>query len=130
MKDDGRETMFFPTFIAKKEAEQECGAIKRPAARQVKTAVSLGDVLSELVKSRVSPQQARFRLITEALSRMLPTELCQHCRIAGISGRRLKVLADSPSYMYELQLLSGELLKELDRQCPQARIQEIKFAVG
>jgi hypothetical protein len=32
--------------------------------------------------------------------------------------------------MYELQLLSSDLLKELDRQCPQARIQEIKFAVG
>jgi predicted nucleic acid-binding Zn ribbon protein len=130
MKDDGRETMFFPTFIAKKDAGQECGAIKRPAARQVKTAVSLGDVLSGFMENRVSPQQIRFELIAEAWSQLLPTELCQHCRIAGISGRRLKVLADSPSYMYELQLLSSDLLKELGRQCPQARIQEIKFAVG
>jgi hypothetical protein len=32
--------------------------------------------------------------------------------------------------MYELQLLSSELLKELARQYPQVRIQEIKFAVG
>jgi predicted nucleic acid-binding Zn ribbon protein len=122
--------MFFPTFIAKKDAKQECRMIKRPAARQVKTEVSLGDILSELMKRRVSPQQTRFGLIAEALSQMLPVELCQHCRIAGISGGRLKVLADSPSYMYELQLLSCELLKELARQCPQAKIQEIKFAVG
>jgi predicted nucleic acid-binding Zn ribbon protein len=122
--------MFFSTFIAKKDAEQECGAIKQPAARQVKTAVSLGDVLSGLMENRVSPQQIRFGLIAEAWSQLLPAELCQHCRIAGISGSRLKVFTDSPSYMYELQLLSCELLKELARQCPQARIQEIKFAVG
>jgi predicted nucleic acid-binding Zn ribbon protein len=122
--------MFFPTFVTKKDAEQERGAIERPAARQAKTAVRIGDVLGELMEKRVSPQQIRFGLIAEAWSQLLPVELCQHCRIAGISGSRLKVLADSPSYMYELQLLSCELLKELARQCPQARIQEIKFAVG
>jgi hypothetical protein len=91
---------------------------------------SLGDVLSGFMENRVSPQQSRFRLIAEAWSRLLPVELCQHCRIAGVSGSRLKVLADSPSYMYELQLLSSELLKELALQYPQVRIQEIKFAVG
>lgn len=80
--------------------------------------------------SRVSPQQSRFGLIAEAWNQLLPVELCRHCRIDGIYGDRLKVLADSPSYMYELQLLSSELLEELGRQYPQARIREIKLAVG
>ncbi len=94
------------------------------------TAVVLGEVLSELMEKRVSPQQSRFGVIAEAWSQLLPVGLCRHCRIDGVSGGRLKVLADSPSYMYELQLLSSELIEELGRQYPQARIREIKFAVG
>ncbi len=112
------------------EDEQLRKAVKWRTGHRAERAVSLGDVLSGLMENRVSPQQTRFGLITEAWSQMLPSELYQHCRIAGISGSRLEVLTDSPSYMYELQLLSCELLKELARQCPQARIQEIKFAVG
>ena len=112
------------------EGEQLRKAVKWRAAHRVKTEVSLGDVLSELMENRVSPQQIRFGLIAEAWSQLLPTELCQHCKIVDISSGRLKVLADSSSYMYELQLLSCELLKELARRCPRARIKEIKFAVG
>jgi hypothetical protein len=112
------------------EGEQLRKSVKWRAAYQAKTAVSLGDVLGELMKCRVLPQQTRFGLITEAFSQMLPVELCQHCTIVDISRGRIKVIADSPSYVYELQLLSSELVKELARRCPQARIKEIKFAVG
>jgi predicted nucleic acid-binding Zn ribbon protein len=112
------------------EGEQLRRVVRWRAAHQAKTAVSLGDVLSELVENQVSPKQTRFGLITGAWGQMLPTELYQHCRIVDISSGRLKVLVDSPSYMYELQLLSCELLKELARRCPRARIKEIKFAVG
>jgi len=112
------------------EGEQLRKAVKWRAAHRANNTVSLGDVLSELMENRVSPQQTRFGLITEAWNQLLPAELCQHCRIVDISSGRLKVLVDSSSYMYELQLLSCELLGELARQCPQARIREIKFAVG
>ena len=112
------------------EGEQLRKVVKWRAAPRADNTVGLGDVLNGFIENRVSPQQIRFGLIAEAWSQLLPVELCQHCRITDISGSRLKVLADSPSYMYELQLLSCELLKELARQCPQARIQEIKFAVG
>ena len=108
------------------EGKQLHVAVKRRA----ETAVRLGNVLGGLMENRVSPQQSRFGLMAEAWSQLLPAELCLHCRIDGISGGRLKVLADSPSYMYELQLLSNELLEELGRQYPSARIQEIKFTVG
>ncbi len=112
------------------ESKQLRNVVKWRAAHRVNNTVSLGDVLSELMENRVSPQQIRFELIAEAWSQLLPTELYQHCRIVDISSGRLKVLVDSPSYMYELQLLSCELLKELTQRCPRARIREIKFAVG
>lgn len=112
------------------EGEQLRKAVKWRAVPRADNTASLGDVLSGLIENRVSPQQIRFGLIAEALGQLLPAELCQHYRIVDISGGRLKVLADSPSYMYELQLLSCELLKELARRCPRARIKEIKFAVG
>jgi len=108
------------------ESEQ----LRRVVTRRAETTVVLGDVLNGFMEKRVSPQQSRFGLIVEAWNQLLPAELCRHCRIDGISGGRLKVLADSPSYMYELQLLSSELLEELGRQYPAARIQEIKIAVG
>ena len=116
--------------MANKE-EQLRKAVKWRAACQTgNNTASLGDVLSELVKKRISPQQARFGLIADAWSQLLPTELYEHCRIVDVSGDRLKVSVDSSSYMYELQLLSGELLGELAHWCPRARIKEIKFTVG
>jgi predicted nucleic acid-binding Zn ribbon protein len=112
------------------EGKQLSKAVKWRAEHQASSTLSLGDVLSELMENSISPQQIRFGLIAEAWDQLLPTELCQHCRIVDISRGRLKVLSDSTSYMYELQLLSCELLKELARRCPRARIKEIKVAVG
>jgi len=112
------------------ENEQVCRTFRWGARRRVDNTASLGDVLSGLMESRISPQQERFGLIAEAWGQLLPAELCQHCKIAGVSNGRLKVRVDSSSYMYEMQLLSSELLKKLASQCPQAGIREIKFAVG
>src|SRR4030042_1790832 len=102
------------------EVEKLRGAANPRAARRANGAVGLGDALNEFMTSRVSPRQGRFNLITEAWGRILPAELCRHCRIVDVSGGRLKVAVDSPSYMYELQLSSSELLKELERRCPGA----------
>lgn len=112
------------------EVEQLRNAVRRRAAPRADNTVNLGGVLNGFIENHVLPQQTRFGLIAEAWSQLLPAELCQHCRIAGVSGGKLRVIVDSPSYMYELQLLSCELLKELALECPQARIQEIKFTVG
>jgi hypothetical protein len=82
------------------------------------------------MENRISPQQARFGPIARLWNQLLPDELHRHCKIDGISGGRLKVLVDSPAYLYELQLCSSELLGELQRQCPRAQIKKIKFVVG
>jgi predicted nucleic acid-binding Zn ribbon protein len=110
-----------------KEQQQRRAVERRTAHRAGNNLTSLGDVLSELVEKRISPRQARFGLIAEAWGQLLPDELYQHCRIIDISGGRLQVSVDSPSYMHELQLLSCELLEELSRDCPRAQVREIKF---
>jgi hypothetical protein len=113
------------------EGEQLRRVVKwRTRQKPKKTAARLGDVVKQFMENQVSPRQARFGTIAEVWGGLLPAELRRHCEITDISGGRLKVLVDSPSYMYELQLCSSELLEELQRQCPRARIKKIKFAVG
>ena len=92
--------------------------------------VRLGEVVEQLMAEQISPRQEKFSSIAEVWNLMLPAELAQHCEIVGVSGGQLKVQVDSPSYMYELQLCSSELLEELQQQCPKARLTKIKFVVG
>jgi len=69
-------------------------------------------------------------MVADAWSEILPDELGEHCGIVEVTGGLLKVKVDSPAYMYELQLCGSELLDELRRRCPRARLTRIKFAVG
>jgi hypothetical protein len=94
------------------------------------SAAGLGQVAQQLMAERISPLQARFSKIAEVWRGLLPAELGGHCEIVDISGGRLTVQADSPSYLYELQLCGPELLQELQRQCPKVRLAKIKFVVG
>jgi hypothetical protein len=92
--------------------------------------VRLGDVAQQLLAEEISPRQARFCAVAELWGRLLPAELRRHCEIVDISGGQLKVLVDSPTYKYELQLCSSELLEELQRGCPKARLTKIKFVIA
>jgi len=107
-----------------------CNAIELRRSPKSQTTIRLGQVVQQLIDERISPRQARFSQVAAVWSQLLPAELCRHCEIVDISGGQLKVQVDSPSYMYELQLCSSELLEELQRQCPKARLTKIKFAVG
>jgi predicted nucleic acid-binding Zn ribbon protein len=112
------------------EDQQLRDAVKWQRKPDPDRAVRLGDVTRELMKNRISPQQARFGSIPEIWNQLLPEELRRHCKITGISSGQLKVLVDLPAYKYELQLCSSELLSELQQQCPRAHIKKIKFVVG
>jgi predicted nucleic acid-binding Zn ribbon protein len=117
-------------------ATVSCGAkLERCAAgvrtrRGLKEAVRLGDVAGKLMEQLVSPRQGRFELVARVWDQLLPAELGRHCAVADISGGQLKVLVDSPVYMHELRLCSPELLEQLRRRCPQARIERIKLSIG
>jgi len=98
--------------------------------RKVDRTVRLGEVAEQLMTEQISPRQEKFSSVAEVWNLILPAELAQHCEIVGVSGGQLKVQVDSPSYMYELQLCSSELLEELQQQCPKARLMKIKFVVS
>jgi predicted nucleic acid-binding Zn ribbon protein len=93
-------------------------------------AVSLGQAAQRLLAERISPQQAKFSQVDEVWRELLPAELLEHCEIVNISGGQLDVQVDSPAHVYELQLCSSELLSELQRQCPRARLTRIKLTVA
>jgi predicted nucleic acid-binding Zn ribbon protein len=90
----------------------------------------LGDALVELMENQIAPRRARFGSVTEVWEQLLPTELRRHCRIADIQGGRLKVVAESPSYQFELRLCSSELVKELAVRCPRAKVERIEIVVS
>lgn len=90
----------------------------------------LGDVLVGLMENQVAPCRARFGPVAEVWEQLLPVELRRHCKIANIQGSRLKVVADSPAYQFEMRLCSSELVKELAARCPRARVERIDIVVG
>ncbi len=102
----------------------------KPVRRWAKEAVKLGDVARLVMDRHISPRQSRFGDIAEVWAEILPDELCRHCEVVDASGGQLKVRVDSPSYMYELQLCSSELLEEMRRRRPRARLTRIKFVAG
>jgi hypothetical protein len=105
-------------------------AVKGRLVKKFDRTVKVGDVAQMFVTKWVSPRQARFGAIVEVWSQLIPAELSKHCEIVDVDSGKLKVRVDSPSYKYELQLCSSELLKELQKQCPRVRLTEIKFVVA
>jgi len=92
--------------------------------------VRLSDVVREVLQTQVSPRQARFGSVVESWQQLVPVEFACHCRLVELTAGTLKVMVDSPSYMYEMQLCRSALLSELQRECPRARIRKIAIAVG
>jgi len=89
-------------------------------------ATKVGDVAKQLFDDYISARHTQFMVINELWERLLTEELAQHCKITDIQGGQLKVAVDSPCYRQELLLCSDELLKEINRYCPTARIKRIK----
>ena len=96
----------------------------------IDTAKRLGDTLNLLMEEKIAPQQKKFNAIFDYWSNMLPLELCRHSKITDISDGQLKVMVDSPSYLYELRLCSKKILEEIHYQCPHVCIKKIKLTIG
>ena len=89
----------------------------------------IADALGGFIQ-KITPLQKRSTSLVEAWDQILPDPLREHCRIVSIKGGSLKVSADSASYMYELQLCKTELLSELQRLCPGARLYRMQFIMS
>jgi Dna[CI] antecedent DciA-like protein len=84
----------------------------------------IGEVVAGFVES-LERVPVRCDSVTEALEGLLPPPMRGHCRLGEISGGSIKIVVDSASYMYELQLCKAELLEELRRVCPGAGVRRI-----
>jgi predicted nucleic acid-binding Zn ribbon protein len=109
---------------------QDKYAGRNPTADIADGAVKLGHVVRQVLENQISPRQGRFSAVIEAWQRLVPVEFACHCKLVDLTAGVLKVMVDSPSYMYELQLCRSALLSELQRECARARIRKIKLAVG
>ena len=92
-------------------------------------AVRLDGAVQKLVCEQLLPRQNTFDSIDALWRQLLPSDIIHHCKIDNISGGILKVKVDSPLYIHELRLCGAELLAELQRRCPRARIKKIKFTL-
>jgi predicted nucleic acid-binding Zn ribbon protein len=107
-----------------------CSVVERRKKRLPAEPSRLGELAGEIIEKRVLPQYSRFGTVIELWGQMLPQELVEHCRLEDINGGCLKVRVDSPSYLYELRMCGEQLVEQLQKHCPRARIKEIKFRVG
>ncbi len=89
----------------------------------------LGEVAGEFVK-RLAPTHARCESVAQAWQGLLPEAMRRHCCIETITSGCVRIVADTASYMYELQLCKAELLAELQRLCPQAGLRRISVALA
>ena len=110
--------------------EQFQRIIKLRSEKKSGKTTKLGDVAQQLMNRNISPRQDKFGPVLETWDQLLPAELREHCTIASVSSSHLRVVADSPAYVHELRLCSKELLEQLRKQCPAARITKIKIGIG
>jgi predicted nucleic acid-binding Zn ribbon protein len=98
--------------------------------RRSTKAEKLGDIVNKFLEKQVLPKRATFGRLTDCWVDILPSELAEHSHIEDISAGQLIVKADAPSYKYELQLCSAEILQQLKTRCSAARIEKMKIIIG
>ena len=93
-------------------------------------AARLGWSIKQIMQEQILPLRRRFEAVAKCWEQLLPAELARHCKIVHLSQGRLKIEADSPSYLYELKLRSSQILEQLQKFCPSAGIKTINFILG
>ena len=86
--------------------------------------------LARLMDQQITPARTKLSPVIELWGQLLPGDIQKHCKIVGLKGRQLEVITDSSSYAYELKLCSEELIKEIQQNCPAAKVEKIKFVIG
>ncbi|MBN1505884.1 MAG: DUF721 domain-containing protein [Sedimentisphaerales bacterium] len=92
-------------------------------------ACRLGELLPAFVDA-LGPVHDRFDSVADAWEGLLPGNLRSHCRVGSFTGGCLRVLADGSSYICELQFSKADLLRELQRLCPGARVRRIEVSMA
>ena len=103
--------------------QRVCGH-RRPAYRATPL---LGDDVDAYIKRRLG-QLKKNASVVDVWRELLPEELYEHSRIAGISGGVVQVEVDPGPYMHEFQLVSSELTGQLQMLCRSAGVRRIALS--
>ncbi|MBN2588725.1 MAG: DUF721 domain-containing protein [Sedimentisphaerales bacterium] len=109
------------------EIERIEQAVKGRQRKRYDRFVGIGQVVEQFISKQVEPKWKKYGDVVEIWEQVLPEELSKHCEIVDISGGSLSVKVDSPSHKYELRLCSSVIIKELQKECPRARLTKIKL---
>ena len=90
----------------------------------------LGAILEEFLQKELAPKRRQADDLSRAWLDIVPADIAPHCRCDGILNGQLKVIVDSPAYMYQLKILSAELLDQLGEPSRRTRIKAIKLTIG
>ena len=97
--------------------------------RARRDAARIGESLLKVLEERILPERRRFEKVLDIWSRLLPVELSRHSRIVGLSGGKLKVEVEAPSYAAELRWSSSEILGQLQQECPGEKVKVIEVVL-
>ncbi len=109
------------------EIERIQEAVRSRQKKRVDNFVNIGQAAEQFFAGQITPQHRKYGDVLEIWEQVLPEELSRHCEIVNISGGNISIKVDSPAYKYELQLCSHEILRELQKECPKARLTKIKL---
>lgn len=109
--------------------DQELRAIVQRMSPKDRTS-KLGEVLERFMAEALSPKFKAFTAVEQAWREAVPEELASHCRCEGVSNGQLKILVDSPAYMYRLETIRPQLFEQLGRLCPKPKIKKLKFIIA
>ena len=109
------------------EIERIQEAVRSRQKKRIDNFVNIGQAAEQFFAGQIMPQHRKYGDVLEIWEQVLPEELSRHCEIVDISYGSISVRVDSPSYKYELHLCSQDILRELQKECPKARLTKIKL---
>lgn len=85
----------------------------------------LGDEVCSYLKNR-APAFTKNASIVDAWKSVVPPTLQPFCRLDRRAGNTLYLEAEPGPYMYQAQMLSGELLNRIKQLAPRCGVQKIR----
>lgn len=81
------------------------------------------------IPAHIRQQVAHLRVLEDALRDCLPAECCSHCRVAGISGDTLLIVADSPAWRSRLHFYSDRIISHFS-QVGKSAVDRVRIQVA
>ncbi len=66
------------------------------------------------IPAHIRQQVTHLRVLEDALRDCLPAECCSHCRVAGIFGETLLLVADSPAWRSRLHFYTDRIISHFN----------------